>query len=416
MGCRAGTATVAAMAVLALPSVAQAERPGADPVVDWNALTLQTTAAGAFNPPLESRNVAIVQAAVFDAVDAIRPRYRPYAVRIQAPRDASITAAVAAAAHTTLVALYPEQQLTLDSTYASYVDAIPDGPAKRNGIALGAATASAELALRSGDHASDVESFTPGSGPGAWIPTAPLFRPALDPGWGKVTPFFLRAGSQFRPAPPPTVTSRAYTRDYRETVELGSALSTTRTEVQTSLARLWVTTAPQVWNEAVQQLATAHHLSAVSTARAFALLNMAGADAFIAAWDGKFAYAQWRPVTAIQNGDGDGNPATAGDPAWLPMLTTPPFPDYPAGHTTYAGAAEAVLTGLFSPTTQPFTLTSATAPGFSLTYRSFAAVAADVVEARVLGGIHWRTSSTVGRSLGQQVGRYAVAHGLGLTA
>jgi len=244
------------------------------------------------------------------------------------------------------------------------------------------------------------------------VPTPPAFRAALDPGWGLVTPYFLRSGSQFRPGPPPALTSAAYRRDFDEIKAIGSATSTTRTPRQTDIARFWVATAPQVWNQAAQQLTLQRGLGVTPAARLFALLNAAGADAFIAAWDAKFTYGEWRPVTAIRAADTDGNADTAPDPAWAPLLVTPPFPDYPAGHTTYAGAAETVLTSVFGDHPGAFTLRSATAPGVELTYTSFAAVAADVVDARVWGGIHWRTSSEMGRSLGQKVGGYAVAHDL----
>ena len=358
-------------------------------VVEWNVTALRTTAAASFDPPLESRNLALVQVAVFDAVTATRARHR-----------ASPVAAAATAADRALLALYPAQAAALDEAYQASLATVPDGTAKLRGVAVGERAARTLLAIRASDHSGDVVAFTPGSGPGAWVPTPPAFRPALDPGWGRVTPYLLRSGSQFRPGPPPALTSVAYARDFDEIRQVGSAASTTRTPEQTDVARFWVSTAPQIWNRAAQQLAIAHGLGVWQAARLFALLNAAGADAFIAAWDAKFTYRQWRPVTAIQ--------ATV-DPAWMPLLGTPPFPDYPAGHTTYAGAAETVLTGLLGARPGPFTLRSATAPGVELTYKSFADVAAGVVDARVWGGIHWRTSSETGRALGGQIGRYALA-------
>jgi hypothetical protein len=372
-------------------------------LVDWNVITLQTTAAAPFDPPLEARNVALVQAAVYDAVDSIRGRYRPYVVHVQTEPDASVVAAIASASHRTLQALYPAQAGTLDAAYQASLAAVPDGEAETEGIDVGETAAGALLALRAGDHSADSVTYTPGSGAGAWVPTPPAFKPALDPGWGHVTPFFLRSGSQFRPGPPRTLTSAAYQRDFDEIRDVGSASSATRTAHQTDVARFWVATAPQVWNQAAQELTVARGLGVTPAARLFALLNGAGADAFIASWDAKFAYAEWRPVTAIR--------ATA-DAAWTPLLVTPPFPDYPAGHTTYAGAAETVLTSVFGEHPGAFTLRSATAPGVELTYTSFTDAATEVVNARVWGGIHWRTSSEVGRTLGRQVGRYALAHAL----
>ena len=242
---------------------------------------------GPVDPPLESRNLALVQVAVFDAVTSIRGRHR-----------ASLVAAAATAAYRTLLTLYPAQAAALDPVYQASLAKLPDGRAKTRGVAVGERAVQARLANRASDHSGDVVSYTPGSGPGAWVPTPPAFRPALDPGWGRVTPYLLRSGSQFRPGPPPRLTSAAVQARLRRDQAVGSATSTTRTAEQTNAARFWVSTAPQIWNQAAQQLAVAHGLGGWKAARLFALLNAAGADAFIAAWDAKFTYGQWRPVTA----------------------------------------------------------------------------------------------------------------------
>lgn len=374
-----------------------------DTVLDWNVVALKTTAAAPFNPPLESRNLAIVHAAMFDAVNSIVGEFRPYAVELDAPTGASPDAAAAAAAHFVLVKLYPAQQAMLDAAYMASLSAILSGPAKTDGIAVGESVASKILAMRAGDgaQAAIVVPYTPGSQAGDWVPTPPAFRPALDPGWGTVQPFFLREGSQFRPGPPPALTSPRYTRDFNEIKEIGSATSSTRTPDQTDLAHFWVSTAPQIWNPAARQVAIAQGRTLSQNARAFALLNLAGADAFIASWDAKFTYNQWRPVTAIREAANDGNPDTIADPNWTPLLVTPPFPDYIAGHTTYAGAAEEVLEHVFGENPGVIIkLTSATAPGVTESYTTFDEIAEGVVDARVLGGIHWRTSSVRGRRVG----------------
>jgi membrane-associated phospholipid phosphatase len=412
--------TLAALAVgngaVAAPGLAQtgsrAVTLETQTVVDWNAIALRTTAAAPFDPPLESRNLALVQGAVFDAVDSIRGRHRPHAIRSVGSNDASVVSAEATAAYRTLLALYPTQAASLDQAYQASLAKVPDGTAKTHGVMVGEAAAQAMLAIRALDHSADTVPYTPGSGPGAWVPTPPAFRAALDPGWGHVTPFLLRSGSQFRPGPPPALTSPTYTRDFNEITRAGSATSTTRRPEQTNLARFWVSTAPQIWNQAAQQLSVSHGVGVWKAARLFALLNAAGADAFIASWDAKFTYNQWRPVTAIRAADTDGNRRTAADPAWTPLLLTPPFPDYPAGHTTYAGAAETILSSVLGTQPGAFTLRSATTPGVELTYTSFAAVAADVVNARVWGGIHWRTSSETGRTLGRRIADYGLAHTL----
>jgi hypothetical protein len=224
------------------------------------------------------------------------------------------------------------------------------------------------------------------------VPTPPAFRPALEPGWGKVAPFVLRSGSALRPPPPPAVGSRRYARDLREMSAVGAIDSTVRTADQTQAAQFWVATAPQLWNQVLQQ--RSEGWSATRTAYAFALLNLAGADAFIAAWDAKFTYMQWRPITGIR---------AAGDAGWTPLLVTPPFPDYPAAHSTYAGTAETVLRRLVA--RGPITLT---ALGIARHYRGVRDIADEVVGARVWGGVHWRTSSETGRALGDRLGRVAL--------
>jgi hypothetical protein len=385
----------------------------ADTVLDWNIVALKTTAAAPFNPPVESRSLAIVHAAMFDAINSIIGEFRPYAVELSASKGASPDAAAAAAAHFALVRLYPAQRAPLDAAYAASLSGIPDGSAKTDGLTVGEEVAAKILAMRANDgaEAAIVAPYKPGSAPGDWVPAPPAFRPALDPGWGTVRPFFLREGSQFRPEAPPTLTSPQYTGDFNEIKEIGNLTSGTRTQDQTDLARFWVSTAPQVWNPAARQVAIAQGLTLSQNARAFALLNVAGADAFIASWDAKFANNQWRPMTAIRAADSDGNPETIADPSWTPLLVTPPFPDYIAGHTTYAGAAEEVLEHVFG--ARPgivIKLKSATAPGVVEAFTTFDEIAEGVVEARVWGGIHWRTSSVRGRWVGQQVGNFAVHH------
>jgi hypothetical protein len=402
-----------AHAVLAL-SAAMAVDPAvarADVILDWNTIALKTTAAAPFNPPLETRNLAIVHAAMFDAVNSITREFQPYAVHLHAPGWASPEAAAVAAAHAALVQLYPAQQSPLDAAYTTSLALIHGGPGKTSGLEIGGDVARRILALRASDGAAAAvgASYTPGTRPGDWNPTPPALLRALDPGWGQVQPFFLRHGSQFRPGPPPALDSPRYTRDFDEIKAIGSSASVTRTQEQTDLARFWISTAAQNWNPAARGLALARGLTLSQNARAFALLNLAGADAFIASWDAKFAYSQWRPVTAIRAADTDGNAATDADPLWTPLLVTPPFPDYIAGHTTYAGAAEKVLEHVFG--RHPgalITLTSPTAPGVVETYTTFDEMAEGVVDARVWGGIHWRTSSARGRSVGERIGRYAV--------
>jgi hypothetical protein len=409
LGCATGLGDPATAGV---GSAAAASRTRAETqvVVDWNLTALVTAAVS--NGVREGHNVALAQAAVFDAVNSIRRRYTPYRVRVRAARHESVIAAVASAAHAVLLARYPEQQASLDAALARSLAQVPDGAAEADGAAVGDAVATALLALRAGDHSDDEVAYAPGSGPGVWVPTPPSFSPALEPGWGLVTPYLLRSGSQFRPPPPPAPTSFGYTRDFREVKAVGEATSTTRTPRQTETAQFWNATGAKLWNQAVRQLVLARAFEPTSAARAFALLNLAGADAAIATWDTKFTYSQWRPVTAIRAADTDGNPDTSPDPDWSPLLVTPPHPDYVSAASTIAGAAETVLGDIFGRRPGAFSLTSPAVPGLVRTYGSFSAAADEDVDARVWGGIHWRTSDRVGRALGQRIARYGLRHAL----
>jgi hypothetical protein len=397
---------------LSMPASAEGnaeDSTAGNPVVDWNTIALKTTAAAALNPPLESRNVAIVNASMYDAVTSVTEEFEPYAVRVTAPEGSSPQAAAVAAAHYALVRLYPGQAPALDTEYASSLGRIADGSGKNDGIAVGEAVASEMLALRASDNSNVVFPYSPGSGPGVWQPTPPLFKPALDPGWGHVTPFLLASGSQFRPPAPYALTSEAYTRDFNEIKAIGAANSAIRTPEQTVIARFWATTGTQVWNQPAMELAVARHYTLSRTARLLAALNMAGADAFVAGWDAKYTYNQWRPITGIRNADIDGNPATVADPTWTSLLATPPFPDYVCGHTTFAGAAQAVLERFFGKSDRlTLSATSPLSPGVVRTYSSFREIGDEVVNARVWAGIHWRTSCEVGRQVGLEVGRYGL--------
>jgi hypothetical protein len=312
-----------------------------------------------------------------------------------------------------LVSLYPAQTAALDAAKDSALARIPPGKAKDDGVAAGQTAAAAIFAMRAHDRAAEQASYTPGTGIGVWTPTPPAFAAALEAGWGRVRPFVLDSSSQYRPGPPPAPGSATYVRDYVEITSVGVSNSATRAPAQTETARLWIATAPQLWNQVVRQLTVARGLDAETSARAYLALNLAGADAMVAAWDAKFAYNQWRPVTAIRHVGDDGSLTTETDPAWTPAITTPPFPDYPAGHTSFAGAAEEVLSALFGERPGELSISSPTAGGATHRYQSFHEIAEEVVNARVWGGVHWRTSSTDGRELGRKVGARAIARLLG---
>ena len=368
VGCAAGSHALAA------------DDAGTMAVVAWNIIALQTAQSG--DALMQAhRNVAMAQVAVFDALNAITPQYKPYFLQGANQPKASPVATIASAAHDTLIALYPAQQQALDAALAASLAETPAGAAKDSGIALGRQAAQAVLKARENDHMMDRVEYAPRSDPGMWQPTpgdgiapwldprGPDYVPAIGPGWGRMTPFVLDSGSQFRPGPPPALTSETYAKDFVEMVEIGSAKSATRTAEQTDTALLWWSTSGPLWNQPPQQLVIAQGFDALKAAHVFALLNVTLVDAFIASWDAKYAYNQWRPITAIRNADIDGNPATAPDFVWTPLMWSPPFPDYPSAHCVISAAVARALSHSFGTSPGVFTMTGA--GGRSSRYESF---------------------------------------------
>ncbi len=390
------TPLAAAALLLAIASAARA-----DVVTDWNVLTIQTLGAEKAPLTLGSRNIAIVQVAVFDAVNAVARTHLPYRARLQALPGAS---AEAAAAHAALRRLYPAQQAALDAALEASLKALPDDAARRDGLALGEQAASAVLAARADDGALQTVAYRARTTPGAW--SVPSGVAPLAPHWGNVTPFALPSGAHFRAPPPPAPDSAQQLRDYDEAHRLGGKASTQRTPEQTEVARLWITLGVPTWNPIARQLSAAKGLSLQHNARLFALINVAGADALIACWDSKYTYHGWRPVDAIRSG---GVPGRAADPAWEPAIPTPPFPGYVSGHACFAGAAQAVLETQFGSGTLPdLSLSTPTAPGVTRRYTRLQEVVDEISNARIWGGIHWRTDQTAGETLGRQVGQWVV--------
>ena len=387
------------------------EPSAADPVLAWVRMTLEAIRGDAVAPPLATRDLAIVSAAIFDAVAAIRgtPGYHFHEI---APADASPEAATAAAAHRALVHLYPERAATFDAGLADSLAAVPDGPGKDHGVALGRTVADAILALRAGDGWADPVVDSPGGGPGTWRPTPPRHDSPLMPQWATVRPFLLASPRQFRPPGPPRLGSRAWTDAYNEVKAIGRADSATRTAEQTQIARIWADgvgtyTPPGHWNLIAARVAQRKGNSLTANARLFAALNLAMADAAIACWDAKFAYRFWRPVTAIRAADTDGNPDTATDPSWSPLLTTPNFPEYVSGHSTFSGAAEVVLSSFFGPDVA-FSTSSPGLPGVTRSYTSFRAAAEEAALSRLYGGIHFRFSNQDGYTTGRAVASHVL--------
>jgi len=385
----------------------------ADMVTDWNSVALTAIKADRTSPPKAARALAILHVSIYDACNGISHNNQPYYATGKPPGVASKEAAIAAAAHAVLVQLFPAQQNAFDVAYAYSLEGIADGPAQSVGISWGESVADTILQERSGDGSDTVVGYTPGSGAGIWVPTPPAFAPALLPNWPSVTPFAMTSGSQFRPPLPPGRDSAQWASDFNLTKELGRSDSATRSAEQTAIARFWAdgggtVTPPGHWNVIAGDVANQRGNSLDQNARLFALLNIAEADAAIIAWDCKYAFNFWRPITAIPNADIDGNPDTVSDPDWTPLLVTPNFPEYISGHSTFSGAAAAVLAVFFGSDDIAFTTTSEDLPGVSRSYSSFSQAAEEAGMSRIYGGIHFLSANLNGLASGAELGGFVV--------
>jgi hypothetical protein len=402
--------TFPALAILAILLAAPVSA-SADVVSDWNAIAVQATVTGARPGATGALDIAMVQAAVYDAVQAIDKRFQPYYVDIPGA-SGSPTAAAARAAHDVLVKRFPAQSASLDMTYQQYL--INHGLAETDpGVAVGATAAAGIIALRACDGSFPVPPpppFVGGTDPGVWRPTPPANAPMLAPWLGAVTPFTLTRPSQFRAAPPPALTSRQYAREYNEVKELGALNNSTRTPEQTDLAQFWSANYVVLWNQVLRDIGDAHVDNVGNSARLFALADMAMADALITAWDTKKFYVFWRPITAIQEGNNDGNSWTVGDPTWQPLIVSPPYPDYSSGANNFTGAATRALALFFGTDRMTFSVTT-TNPGPTIedtrTFHRFSDAAQEVVDGRIYEGIHFRSADEVARTQGRHVADFA---------
>lgn len=379
----------------------------ADVVTDWNNAALEAIRAGNTSPPIASRSLAILHVSIYDAVNGITRTHEVYLVPSAVPASASQEAAASAAAHEALVNLFPARASGFDALHAAILATIPDGPHKTAGIVWGEFVANQILAARSNDGSDAIVPPPGGSGPGVWVPTPPAFLPYLLPQWGFVVPFGMTSSSQFRPPGPPALDSQRYAADYEEVKQLGAAVGSTRTDDETQIALFWADgagteTPPGHWNSIAQIIAAAQDNTQEENARLFALLNIAMADAAICAWDAKYTYDFWRPVTAINFAEPDLN--------WMSFIVTPPFPDYTSGHSTFSAAAATVLPLFFGTEDLPFTTGSDFLPGV---YRSFPTcldAAEEAAASRIYGGIHFRSASQDGLQAGISIGEWTFAH------
>jgi hypothetical protein len=390
-----------------------------DPIAAWNQISENAVKAGKHPLPVTSVEFAMVQLAIYDAVESIDGRYEPYYTRVPGATG-SLSAAAAKAGHDTLVGLFPAQSAALDAAYTDFlatngVDSLDPG------TAVGAQAAANILALRANDGRFPLNPspFLGSTAIGQWRPTPsllpgppPTLAPGLTPWLASVRPFTMHSGSQFRVDPPPDLTSQLWADDYNETKTVGSLTSTTRTVEQTEIGYFWADSGPLLWQNALRYISGTYLHDTGDSARMFALAEVALADAQIACWDSKYFYNFWRPITAIRLGDQDGNPATVLDPGWQPLINTPNFPEYPSGHADVSGAVSHMLRLFFGSDELTFqmTTTNALAPQKTRTFTRFSQAEQEVINARVYVGIHYRNSDTTARAQGVRVANWVFKH------
>lgn len=405
-------ASLAICAALSAPALARA-----DAVTDWNEITMQAVTA-ARPGPSGMLDVALVHIAVHDAVQAIEKRYEPYHFEMTGAKG-SRSAAAASAAHAVLISIYPAQAASLDATYFNYLAS--NGLNGDPGLSVGEKAAASIVPMRRNTPNPAPPPFVGGTDIGMWRPTEsflgnppapPSFSPMVTPWLADMEPFTLTSPRRFRAEPPPALTSERYRRDYEEVKALGSLTSTERTAKQTDIAHFYNENFFAQWNRVLRGVAVKRVSKVGDSARLFALANMAAADALITSWDSKRHYAFWRPLTAIRDGENDGNPSTAGDPTWQPLTNTPNYPDYTSGANNLVGAMTRSLGLFFGTDKVPFEVTSLSPLAVQKTraYARFSHAADDVVEARIYLGIHFRFADVAARRQGERVADNAFDH------
>lgn len=378
----------------------------ADVVTEWNIKAGEIVVEAKLGAPPANRVLAIVHTAVYEAANAITRRYPASGLQLEAAPGASVEAAVAAANHATLAKLVPSQQAAIDTAYAAALARIADGPAKTAGTAVGDRAAAAILAVRADDGATTGETYRPHTTAGVYVPTV---IPAV-PQWAQRKPWVMTSPAQFRPGPPPKLTSALWARDYDEVKTLGGKSSTRRTAEQTEIARFWEATLPPIYHGIVRSVANLPGREVTHNARLFAAVTQATDDALIAIFDAKYHYNFWRPVTAIRNGDIDGNEVTERNPSWTPFIDTPMHPEYPCAHCIICGAVGAVLQVEIGTGPMPtLTTTSSSAQGATRSWTKIDDFMQEVANARIYDGVHYRNSTEVGTAMGKQIGALVAA-------
>jgi YHS domain-containing protein/membrane-associated phospholipid phosphatase len=395
--------TIATLAA-ALLSITVASRASADEVTRWDQIATDASTVADTNPLRESCVFAILHVAIHDAVNAVESRYEPYLSRTSPAPGASVEAAIAGAAHDTLVPLLPASKVSFDAALEETLRTVSDDSRKKAGLEVGRAAAAAILAARQNDGENRTLQYTPGTKPGDYRPTPPDFTPAALTHWGSVMPFVLNSSAQFRSAEPPAVNSPRALADIEEVKAIGGSKSVTRTAEQSEIGRFWYENSPRGWNRIAREVAAARQFDVWENARLFALVNLAMADGYIAGFESKYHYNYWRPVTAIRE---------RGDSEWLSYLWTPPVPDYPSNHTVEGAAAATVMARFFNTDFISFSMTSgAPYPGITRKFWSFSEAARENGASRVLCGIHFSTAVNAGYIQGERIGEWVFEHAL----
>jgi len=402
---------------LTLAGLAGSASLHADEVSDWNQNLFTAIFTAKLQTLVTTRATALVQSAVFDAANGVYKRYTPVHVPPAAPNGASARAAVVQAAYASLIKLFPTQKPTLDLQLAASLVNLADQDGTfcqsvERGLDWGQYVADQIWAWRSTDgFTPNPPAFVGGTNIGQWRPTPPAFASGAGPQFAYMTPWLIPSQTQFLTPGPPALTSAQYTADFSESKLMGSTNSAARTADQTLFSIFWNGNTAGFWNRTAVQVAERYELSLLEKVHLLALMNLAEADALICCWQAKYTYVFWRPITAAALADSDGNADTVADPTWIPLLITPSHPEYPSGHSTASGASSAILAAFFGDGNE-FSVTSELTPGVTRNFSSFSGAELEVRDARVFGGIHYRTACIDGQALGRRVANYVLANAL----
>jgi len=395
--------------LLAATMIGAAQSAFANVITDWDekgiAVVTPMSNLGNTSPYMAQRVMGMVHAAMFDAVNSIERRYRPYLLQLSADPATSKEAAAAAAAAAVLATIDEKTAGEMKVALANYLAPLPDGATKSDGVKLGEAVATRMLEVRANDGSGAPDAYRPRTTPGVYVSTAI----PISSMWPNMKPFVLKNASQFRPGPPVSLESKEWATDYNELKDAGGQISAKRTAQQTEIAQFWLVGPPVAYHPFVRQLVIANQMNVVDSARLMALVSIGLTDAIIAVLDAKYHYNFWRPITAIRNGDNDGNPATDREATWQPIANTPMHPEYPCAHCIQCGSVAGIVKTVFGTVEIPeIAMTSPTAPGITRRWTNLAAFSEEVENARIWAGFHYRFSTRIGTQMGYEIGEYVV--------